>query len=66
MKSMTAKQKRTFKMGALNVMDEILADTGSDQQSSTRYSETPTVDHTTSLQEVQDKFQALITYWETE
>jgi hypothetical protein len=35
MKSMTAKQKRTFKIGVLNLMDEILEDTGSDQQSST-------------------------------
>jgi hypothetical protein len=35
MKSMTAKQKRAFKIGVLNLMDEILEDTGSDQQSST-------------------------------
>jgi hypothetical protein len=35
MKSMTAKQKRTFKIGVLNLMDEILEDTGSGQQSST-------------------------------
>jgi hypothetical protein len=35
MKSMTAKQKRTFKIGVLNLMDEILDDRGSDQQSST-------------------------------
>jgi hypothetical protein len=35
MKSMTAKQKRTFKIGALNLMDEILEDAGSDQPSST-------------------------------
>jgi hypothetical protein len=28
MKSMTAKQKRTFKMGALNSMDEILVEIG--------------------------------------
>jgi hypothetical protein len=35
MKSMTAKQKRMFKIGALNLMDEILEDAGSDQQSST-------------------------------
>jgi hypothetical protein len=34
MKSMTAKQKRAFKIGTLNLMDEILEDTGSDQQSS--------------------------------
>jgi hypothetical protein len=38
-KSMTAKQKRTFKIRALNLMDEILEDTGSDQQSSTELSE---------------------------
>jgi hypothetical protein len=31
MKSMTAKPKCTFKIGALNLMDEILEDTGSDQ-----------------------------------
>jgi hypothetical protein len=30
MKSMTAKQKRAFKIGALNLMDELLEDTGSD------------------------------------
>ncbi|PNF36258.1 hypothetical protein B7P43_G08473 [Cryptotermes secundus] len=35
MKSMTSKQKRTFKIGVLNLMDEILEDTGSDQQSIT-------------------------------
>jgi hypothetical protein len=35
MKSMTPKQKRTFKIGALNLIDEILEDIGSDQQSST-------------------------------
>jgi hypothetical protein len=35
MKSMTVKQKRTFKMGAQDLIDEILEDTGSDQQSST-------------------------------
>jgi hypothetical protein len=29
---MTAKQKRTFKIGALNLMDELLEVTGSDQQ----------------------------------
>jgi hypothetical protein len=33
MKSMSPKQKRTFKIGALNLMDEILEDTGSDQSS---------------------------------
>jgi hypothetical protein len=46
---MTAKQKRTFKIRALNLMDEILEDTGSDQQSSTGLSETSTFYHTTSL-----------------
>jgi hypothetical protein len=35
MKLMTAKQKRTFKIGVINLMDEILEDTGSDQQSFT-------------------------------
>jgi cell division protein ZapA (FtsZ GTPase activity inhibitor) len=30
MKSMTAKQKRMFIMGALNSMDEILKDTGNE------------------------------------
>jgi hypothetical protein len=35
MKSMNPKQKRAFKIGALNLMDEILEDAGSDQQSST-------------------------------
>jgi hypothetical protein len=60
MKSMTAKQKHTFKMGALNLMDEILEDTGSD----TGLSETSAFYHTTSLQEVQDNSQSLLTYWE--
>jgi hypothetical protein len=49
-----AKQKRTFKIGALNLMDELLKNTGSDQQSSTGLSETSTFYHTTSVQEVQD------------
>jgi hypothetical protein len=31
LKSMTAKQKCTFEIGALNLMDEILEDIGSDQ-----------------------------------
>ncbi|PNF38830.1 hypothetical protein B7P43_G10196 [Cryptotermes secundus] len=35
MKLMTPKQKRAFKIGALNLMNEILEDAGSDQQSST-------------------------------
>jgi hypothetical protein len=30
MKSVTAKQKHTFEMGVLNLIDEILEDTGSD------------------------------------
>jgi hypothetical protein len=33
MKSMTAKQKCRFKIGAMKLMDEILEDTGSDQRS---------------------------------
>jgi hypothetical protein len=66
MKSMTAKQKRTFKIGALNLMDELLEDTESDQQSSTELSETSTFYHTTSLQEAQDSSQSVLTCWETE
>jgi hypothetical protein len=66
MKSMTAKQKRTFKIGALNLMDELLEDKDSDQQSSTGSSETSTFYHMTSLQEAQDSSQSLSTYWEKE
>jgi hypothetical protein len=66
MKSMTAKQKRRFKIGAMKLMDEILEDTGSDQRSSMGPSETCTVYLTTprlsSLQEVQDKPQSLLLY----
>jgi hypothetical protein len=32
---MTVKQKSTFKMGVMDLIDEMLEDTGSDQQSST-------------------------------
>jgi hypothetical protein len=32
---MIAKQKRMVKIGALNLMDELLEDTGSNQQAST-------------------------------
>jgi hypothetical protein len=35
MKSVTTKQKRTFKIGILNLLDELLEDTGSDQHSFT-------------------------------
>jgi hypothetical protein len=62
MKSMSAKQKRTFKIGALNLMGELLEDTGSDQQSSTGSSETSTFYHTTFLQEAQDSTQSVLTY----
>jgi hypothetical protein len=63
---MTAKQKRTFKIGTLNLINELLEDTGSDQQSSTELSETSTLYHMTSLQEAQDSSQSVLTYWETE
>jgi hypothetical protein len=66
MKSVIAKLNHMFKMGALNLMDEILEDTGSDQQSSTGMSETSTIYHTISLQEVQDNSQSLLNYWEME
>jgi hypothetical protein len=66
MKSMTAKHKHMFKIGTLNLMDEPLEDTESDQQTSTELSETSTLYHTTSLQEAQDSSQSLLTYWETE
>lgn len=65
MKSMTAKQKRTFKIGALNLMDELLEDTESDQ-SFTELSETSAFYHTTSLRKTKDSSQSVITYWETE
>jgi hypothetical protein len=65
-KSMTAKQKCTFEMAAVNWMDEILEDIGSDQWSSTGLSKTSTVYHMTSLQEVWDNSQSLLTYWEME
>jgi hypothetical protein len=51
--------------GALNLMDELLEDTGSYQQSSTGLSETSTFYHTTSLQEAQDSSLSVLTYWET-
>jgi hypothetical protein len=69
-KSMTAKQKRIFKTGVMKLMDEISGDTGSDGRSSTGLTETSTVYPTTarlsSLQEVQDTSQSLLTYWEVE
>jgi hypothetical protein len=69
-KSMTAKQKRIFKIGVMKLIDEILDDTGSDEQSSMGLTETSTVYPTTSrlssLQEVQDNSQSLLTYWEIE
>jgi hypothetical protein len=49
MKSMIAKQKRTFKIGALNLIGELLEDIESDQQSSAGLSETSTFYHMTSL-----------------
>jgi hypothetical protein len=66
MKSMTAKQKHTFKIGILDLLDELLKDTGSDQHSSTGLSEASASYHTTSLQEVQDSSQSVLTYWQTE
>jgi hypothetical protein len=48
MKSMTAKQKRMFEMGAIKLMDEILEDTGTGKGSSTGLSKTFTVFYTTS------------------
>jgi hypothetical protein len=66
MKSVTAKQKHMFKIGALSLMDELLVDTGSGQQSSTGLSETSTFYHMASLQEAQDSFQSVLTCWETE
>jgi hypothetical protein len=65
-KSMIAMQKRTFKIGTLTLLDELLEDTGSDQQSSIGLSETSAFYHTTSLQEAQDSSQSGSTYWETE
>ncbi|PNF27894.1 hypothetical protein B7P43_G08320, partial [Cryptotermes secundus] len=62
MKSVTAKQKRTFKIGALNLRDELLEDTGRDQQSSTGLSETSVFYYMTSLREVQDSSQSEFTY----
>jgi cell division protein ZapA (FtsZ GTPase activity inhibitor) len=66
MKSRTAKQKRTCTIGALNVMDELLEDTESDQYSSAGLSETSASYHRTALQEAQDSPQSVLTYWETE
>jgi hypothetical protein len=67
---MTAKQKRVFKIGVTKLMDEILDDTGSDGRSSTGLTETSSVYPTTyrlsSLQEVQDNSQPLLTCWEIE
>jgi hypothetical protein len=65
LKSMTAKQKCKFKIGALNLMDDLLEDTGSDQQSSTGLSETSAFYHT-SLQEARDISLSWLTYWEAE
>jgi hypothetical protein len=65
---MTAKQKRIFKIAVMQLMDEILDDTGSDGRSSTGLTETPAVYPTTSrpssLQEVEDNSQSLLTCWE--
>jgi hypothetical protein len=66
MKSMTAKQKHIFKIGALNLMDGLLEDIESDQQSSAGLSETSTFYHTTSLEEAQDSSQSVLTCWEME
>jgi hypothetical protein len=67
---MTAKQKLIFKIGVMQLMDEILDDTGSDGRSSTGLTETSTVYPMTfrlsSLQEVQDNSQSLLTHWEIE
>jgi hypothetical protein len=69
-KSMTAKQKRIFKIGVMKLMDEILDDTGSDGRLSTGLTETsavyPTTSRLISLQEVEDNSQPLLTYWEME
>jgi hypothetical protein len=65
MKSITDKQKCTFKIGALNLMDELLEDAGSDQQFSTGLSETSSFYHT-SLQEAQDSSLSWLSYWEAE
>jgi hypothetical protein len=65
MKSVTAKRKCRFKIVALNLMDELLEDTGSDQQYSTGLSEISPLYHTASLQEEQDSSQSVLTYWET-
>jgi hypothetical protein len=63
---MTAKQKHMFKIGTLNLLEELLEDTESDQQSSTELSETSTLYHMTSLQEAQDSSESGLTYWEME
>jgi hypothetical protein len=69
-KSMTAKQKRIFQIGFMKLMDEILDDKGSDGRSSTGLTETssvyPTATRLSSLQEVQDNPQSLLTCWKME
>jgi hypothetical protein len=55
-----------FKTGAMELMAEILENTGSDQWSSMGLSETTTASGLSSLQEVQDNSRALLTYWEME
>jgi hypothetical protein len=65
-KSMTAKQKHIFKIGVMKLMNEILDNTGSDGRSSTGLTETssvyPTTSRLSSLQEVQDNSESLLTY----
>jgi hypothetical protein len=61
-KSMTAKQKRVFKIGVMKLMDEIqeVTDSTGLTETSTVY---PTTPRLTFLQEVQDNSQSLLTYW---
>jgi hypothetical protein len=53
-------------MGVMDLIDEMLEDTGSDQQSSTWLTEASTIYHTTYHQDEQDNSQSLLTHWETE